>query len=212
MQKQNVVLRGGIRLECCRLPLPHVGNSENRQVPLGNADLACCAIDHRDSERLEQAQNAAGLRRARRIVISSDHHDGGVGEHRHEPRELVECVQYRGIGGTNRVKHVAGDEHEIRAQLDHLVDDALHRSRDIRLTLVDARGCLTVVLPEAEMHVRDVNESHRARITLIHCVIFVRTAIGARSASPDFDGFVVIDDRTMIVLLESVIHPSLRSI
>ena len=96
----------------------------------------------------------------------------------------MKCVQYRGIGGANGVKHVAGDEHELGTQLDHLVDHPTQRGRDIRLTLVDARGSLPLILPEAEVYVRDVNESHRARITLIHCVIFVCTCIGSRSVSP----------------------------
>ena len=211
VQKQNIVFRSGIRLER-RSPLRHVGNRENRQIAFRDANLLRRAIYHLDPERTEQAQYAAGLRRPRRVVVSRYHHDCGVRKHRHEPRELLECVQYRRIGRADGVEHVARYEHEIRTQLDHLVDDALHRARDIRLTLVDASGGLPLILPEAEMYVRDVNEFHRARITLIHCVIFVRTSIGARSASPCFDGFVVIDDRTMMVLLESVIHPSRRSI
>ena len=123
----------------------------------------------------------------------------------------MKCVQYRRIGGTDRVKYVARYEHELGTQLDHLVDHPLHRARDIRLPLVDAHGSLPLILSEAQMYVRDVNESHRARITLIHCVIFVRTCIGARSASP-FLEFAAIDDRTMMLLFESVIQPSRRLI
>ena len=110
------------------------------------------------------------------------------------------------------MEHIAGDQHQIGPQLDHLVDDPSQRIRDVSLALVDASGSLSLVLPEAEVYVREVNQSHRARIALIHCVIFVRTCIGARSASPALDGFATIIDRTMMVLFESVIQPSRRSI
>jgi hypothetical protein len=62
------------------------------------------------------------------------------------------------------------------------------------------------------MDVCEVNKSHRARIALIHCVIFVRTSIGARSGSPFRVEFDAIVDLTMMLLFESVIHPSRRSI
>jgi len=109
------------------------------------------------------------------------------------------------------VENVPGDQHEVRPELDDLVDHTPQRFRDIRLALVDASRGLSLVLPEAEVDVRQVNESHRARIALIHCVIFVRSCIGDRAASPILDGGTIVD-RTMMVLFESVIQPSRRSI
>jgi hypothetical protein len=66
------------------------------------------------------------------------------------------------------VKYVSGDEHQVGLQLDHFVDDAAQRDRDIRLTLIDPRGCLPLILSEAEVYVREMNQSHRVRIALIH--------------------------------------------
>jgi hypothetical protein len=109
------------------------------------------------------------------------------------------------------MENVPRDQHDIGPELDDLVDDPPQRIRYIRLALVDASGRLSLVLPEAEVDVREVNESHRARIALIHCVIFVRTCIGDRAASPIRDGGTIVD-RTMMVLFESVIQPSRRSI
>jgi hypothetical protein len=114
-------------------------------------------------------------------MIPRYHHDPGVREIRSQPAELNESVQNRGIRRAHGVKHVAGDEDEVGLELDYLVDHPPHRGCDIGLTLVDARGSLSLVLPEAEMYVCEVNQSHRARIALIHCVIFVRTCIGPRA-------------------------------
>ena len=81
---------------------------------------------------------------------------------------FVERVQDRRIARANGVKHVSGDEHQIGFQPDHLVDHAAQRNRDIRLTLVDPRWRLPLILSEAEVYVREVNQSHRVRIALIH--------------------------------------------
>ena len=110
------------------------------------------------------------------------------------------------------MKHVARDEHKIWSKLDHCIDDAPQRRRHIRLALVDPGGSLSLVLPKAEVYVGEVNQSHRARITLIHCVIFVRTSMGERFASPGPADAGTIVDRTMMLLLLSVIQPSRRSI
>jgi hypothetical protein len=80
----------------------------------------------------------------------------------------VKPVENRGIARADCVKNVPGDEHQIRLELDHPVYDAPQRSGDIRLTLVDPRGCLSLVLSEAEVYVREVNQSHRVRVALIH--------------------------------------------
>lgn len=62
------------------------------------------------------------------------------------------------------------------------------------------------------MYVCEVNKSHRTRIALIHCVIFVRTSIELRSEVPGRPEFDEIVDLTMMLLFESVIQPSRRSI
>ena len=126
------------------------------------------ALHNVDAEWGEEPENASGLGRARSVVVAGDHYHGRIGQHLHQSRELVKRVQNRRIAGANGVKYVSRDEHQVGLQLDHLVDDAAQRDRDIRLTLVDARGCLPLILSEAEMYVREVNQSHRVRIALIH--------------------------------------------
>src|SRR5258706_13052610 len=121
-------------------------------------------------------------------------------------------VQNRRIAGADGVKYVSSDEHQVGLQLDHPVDYTSQRDCDIRLPLVDPRRRLSLILPETEMYVGEVNESHRVRTARIHCVIFVRTCIGAPCGAPFRAGFAAIVDRTMMLLFESVIQPNLRSI
>jgi len=165
-----------------------------------------------DTKWLEQMKDATGLRGAGRVMIPGDHHHCRVGKHLHQPRKLEECVEDRGIRGANGVKDIARDENDIGTQLDHGVDHPTQRRRDVGLPLIDSGRRLPLVLPEPKMYVGKVNQSHRARIARIHWVIFVRTCIGAPFGSPRRSGADSMVDRTMMLLLESVIQPSRRSI
>ena len=189
----------------------HIRHGKNREIALVECHSFRVAFHDRDPKWAEQAKDAAGLSSPRSVVITRDHHDGCIRQHLHETRELKKRVQNRGVCRSDGVKHVAGDQHQIRPQLDDDIDYAAQRSRDIRLALVDPGGCLPLVLSEAEVYVREVNQSHRVRIARIHCVIFVRTCIGAPCAAP-FRAESPIVDLTMMLLFESVIQPSLRSI
>jgi len=110
------------------------------------------------------------------------------------------------------VKNIPSHQHQLRAELDYTIDDRAERLPDINLSLIDAVLGLSLILSEAEMYVCQVYQSHRARIALIHCVILVRTCIGALCGSPLRAGACAIVERTMMLLLESVIQPSRLSI
>jgi hypothetical protein len=129
-----------------------------------------------------------------------------------QPLELNERGENGWIGRANRVEDIAGDEDQLRSKLDHTIDYGAESFSDVSLSLVNAVGSLSLILFEAEMYVCEVYQSHRARIALIHCVIFVRTCIGALCGSPLRAGGCAIVDRTMMLLFESVIQPSRRSI
>ena len=167
VQKENVVSRGRIRLQT-RPPLRHVRHREDFQVVLVDRNPSWLAIYHRDPELTEETEDAACLAGAWSVVVAGDHDDFRLGQHLTEPLKLKKRVEYRRIRGTHGVKDITGDENELRPQLDHDVDDALQRSRDIRLSLIQATRRLPLVLPEAEVYVRDVDQSHRTRIALIH--------------------------------------------
>ena len=145
-------------------------------------------------------------------MIAGDDDDPCLRQHLPQPLELKEGVQYGRIRRTHGVKNITCNQHEIWLQLDDLVYYALQRPRDVVLPLIQAGGSLSLILSETEVYVCEVNQSHRTRIALIHCVIFVRTCIGERCASPLRPGADAIVDRTMMLLLESVIQPSRRSI
>jgi len=90
-------------------------------------------------------------------VVAGYHHDPRLGQIRPQPAELDESVQNRWIRRPDGVKDVARDEDEIGFELDYLVDHPPHGGCDISLTLVDAGGGLSLVLPETEMYVSQVN-------------------------------------------------------
>src|SRR5689334_4393255 len=211
MQEEDVVLRRRIRLEP-RTALSHVGYRENCEVVLIDAHPPGLALHDGDAQLAKKPEDAAGLTRARRVVVSGDDNDLGVRQRPLQPLELNESCKDCRIGRTDGVEHIAGDEHELGREADDAIDYGAEGFSDINLTLIDAACRLALVLSEAEMYVCEVYQSHRARIALIHCVIFVRTCIGALCSSPLPAGACAIVERTMMLLLESVIQPSLRSI
>ena len=84
----------------------------------------------------------------------------GIGQRLLEARELLEGVDDRRVHRPHGVEHVAGDDHDVRAQRDDAIDRAAERIRDVRFALVDPGGRQPVVLAEAEMEVSEVYEPH----------------------------------------------------
>src|SRR5207302_303001 len=110
----------------------------------------------------KQLENAARLCGARYIVVAGDEHDATLRQRPLETRKVDECVQDRGVARPNGVEHVAGDDDDLRRELDHSIDRQLERSRDIRFPLVDAAGSQSLVLSEAEVEVGEVDEAQAA--------------------------------------------------
>ena len=92
-------------------------------------------------------------------MVPRDEHDLGVRQRLRQPRELHERVQDRLIGRADRVEHVAGNEHDVRRQLDHTIDRRAKRRRHVRLPLIDPAGSQPLILPVAEMKIREVDEA-----------------------------------------------------
>ncbi len=57
------------------------------------------------------------------------------------------------------MKDVAGDEDELRRNLDDLVDRVLERLRDVGLTLIDAARREPLILAESEVQVGEMDEA-----------------------------------------------------
>jgi hypothetical protein len=93
-------------------------------------------------------------------VIAGDHDYTRSREPGAQSQELPEGMQNRCVGRTRGVEHVPGDEHEVRRERDDLVDRALERARYICLALIDARRGEALVLPETEVDVREVDDTH----------------------------------------------------
>jgi hypothetical protein len=57
------------------------------------------------------------------------------------------------------MKHIPADEHDVRRQLDRLVNRARERLRDVGLPLIDAARSQPLILAEAEVQIGEVNEA-----------------------------------------------------
>jgi hypothetical protein len=159
VQQEHVVPRIGIGGEG-DARAGHVRNGEDRQVVLRDVNAARRRIDDMHAKLGEQPEDVAGFSRSRRVVIAGDHHHRAVRQRLGEACELVEGVQDRRIRRANVVKDVPREQHHIGTQLDRAIDGALEGSRDVRLALVDASRGQPLILPKAEMNVREVEKAH----------------------------------------------------
>jgi hypothetical protein len=62
------------------------------------------------------------------------------------------------------MEHVAADQDHLRRQLDHLVQRARERLRDVRLALIDPARSQPLILAVAKMNVGEVNEAQTTRV------------------------------------------------
>ena len=60
------------------------------------------------------------------------------------------------------MKDVAGDDDEVRPQLDDSVDGRAKGRGDVRLPLIHTAGSEPLILPVTEMQVGEMNQAHAA--------------------------------------------------
>jgi len=80
--------------------------------------------------------------------------------HPAQPRKLRERFDDRAVGGTHRVEEIARDEDGVDTARDDGLDRRPERVGDVGLALVGAVGRQPLELPEAEMGVGKVCDSH----------------------------------------------------
>jgi len=96
-------------------------------------------------------------------VVAADDDDRRLRQAFPEPAELVEGVQDRGIRGSHRVKQVARHQHHVGSLRHHVVHRAPEGLSYVGFPLVDPLRRLPMVLPKAEMDIREVGNPHRTR-------------------------------------------------
>ncbi len=57
------------------------------------------------------------------------------------------------------MKHVPANEHDVRRQLDSLVDRPRERLRDVRFPLIDAARSQPLILAETEVQIGKMDEA-----------------------------------------------------
>jgi hypothetical protein len=97
-------------------------------------------------------------------VIAGDEDNPRGRERFAEPLELPEGKDYGGVGGANRMKEIAGNDHNVRPRADHAVHGGTESLGDVSFPLVDAARSLPVILPDSEMRIGDVSQFHGLRM------------------------------------------------
>ena len=87
-----------------------------------------------------------------------------AGERLAQPLELLEGEDDRGVGRTDGMEEVAGDDDGVGARADYPVHRQAEGARDVRLTLIDAGRSLTMVLPNAQVGIGEVSQSHTGNV------------------------------------------------
>ena len=159
VQQEDVMARVGIGGER-RRSATDIGNREHCKVSFGEVEPLRFGVGDVDRELAKESQDASRLRRAGGVVVAGDEDDLRIGERRTQPAELQKGVDDRRIRRPHVVKDVAADENELGTKCDRLVDRRLKRARDVCLPLVDPTRSQTLVLPESEVEVGEVDETH----------------------------------------------------
>ena len=68
-----------------------------------------------------------------------------------------------GIGRPDVVEDVAGQEHQIGSQRNRRLDRPTECEGDIRFALIDPARCQPLILPVAQVEIREMNQPHRHR-------------------------------------------------
>ena len=97
-------------------------------------------------------------------MIAGDQDDRCVWESLTQTLELPERENDRVVGGADRVKEIAGDDHDVRPRLNYAVDGGAESLSDIGFPLVDAARRLPVILPDSEMRIGEVRQFHGLRM------------------------------------------------
>ena len=159
VQQQDVVPRRRIRHER-RTRARHIGDCKDREIEFGKRQSVRCGIDDMHAHRREEPENAPRLRGAWRVVIAGDHDDDGIREFAAQARELLERVEDRRVGRPDRMEDVAGDHDDLRRQRDGRIHGVSKSHRHVGFALIDAARRQALVLPIAEMQVRQVHQTH----------------------------------------------------
>ena len=140
-----------------------VGDGQDREVERGKLQCARFAVHDMEPERREQPKNRSGFGGARRVVIAGDHHDLRPRQRSAQPSELQVGVQDRRVRRPHLMEDISTDQHDLGRQLDHLVQRARERLRDVSFALIDPSGRQPLVLAKAKMKVGEMDEAQTRR-------------------------------------------------
>ena len=97
-------------------------------------------------------------------MVAGDEDHGGAWESFAESLELPEGKHDRGIAWPDGMKEIARDDHRVGSSGDDAVNSGAEGLGNVGFALIDACRSLPVVLPDAQVGVRDVGQFHGWRM------------------------------------------------
>jgi hypothetical protein len=97
-------------------------------------------------------------------VVTGDEDHVGAWESITEPLELPEGKDDRGVAWADGMKEIARDDDRVRSSGNDAVNGGAEGLGNIGFPLIDACRGLPVVLPDAQVGVRDVGKFHGWRM------------------------------------------------
>ena len=97
-------------------------------------------------------------------MVAGDEDNGCVGKSLAEPLELPEREDDGVIGGPDGMKEIARNDNSVRSSGDDAVNGGAESLGNVGFPLIDACRGLPMVLPDAQVGVRDVGQFHGWRM------------------------------------------------
>ena len=93
-------------------------------------------------------------------MVTGDEDNRGVWESLAKPLELPEGKDDRVVGGPDRMKEIARDDNNVGSSGDDAVNGGTEGLGNVGFPLINACRGLPMVLPDAQVGVRDVGQFH----------------------------------------------------
>jgi hypothetical protein len=126
------------------------------------ASLVCC---HVHTELFEEPKDGTGFHRSWSVVVPGDQGYGCTWQRLAQPLKLTKGENDREVGWADRMEEIAGDHDSVGASGDYAVNGVAEGLGNVGLTLIDACRGLPMVLPDAQVGVRNVGQFHGWRMS-----------------------------------------------
>src|SRR5918999_284516 len=166
MSQEHLVFLRSFRQQCWSLGGEDtlVGHGKDADIKLRIDQPPWFGASNVNTQLLKEPQNRTDLHRAGRVMVPGNEHDRCGWQCITEPLELSEGKNNSVVRGPNGVEEISSHHHRVRSGGNDAVNGGAEGAGDIGLPLVDTSRGLPVVLPDAQVGVRDMGKFHGWRM------------------------------------------------